>query len=99
MTGKLQGGHRDGAVEEDGRSQKLLKVTPASMGPRRWSRGREYLSAILRPILDQLQWGHGDGAVEEFGRRRGALRVDHASMGPRRWSRGRDPHPHPHPHP
>ena len=68
MTGRLQWGHGDGAVEEDGRSQKLLKVTPASMGPRRWSRGREYLSAILRPILDQLQWGHGDGAVEEFRR-------------------------------
>ena len=65
--GALQWGHGDGAVEEDVPD---LLVTAygrrASMGPRRWSRGRESRAGRVRSrAVAQLQWGHGDGAVEE----------------------------------
>ena len=40
------------------------ELATASMGPRRWSRGRASASRESRIAL-LLQWGHGDGAVEE----------------------------------
>ena len=69
----------------------------ASMGPRRWCRGRRWRmpSSIERPSR-WLQWGHDEGVVEG-----GVIRVEidgrwrRASMGPRRWCRGRrDPWVH-----
>src|SRR5271166_2060753 len=35
------------------------------MGPRRWSRGRAVVIAVMSSRIVALQWGHGDGAVEE----------------------------------
>ena len=63
----------------------------ASMGPRRWSRGRG--GTVCGGVLNlvSLQWGHGDGAVEEAKMSIRGTRPASASMGPRRWSRGRAP--------
>ena len=62
---------------------------PASMGPRRWSRGRDGGPGSRGPSRPWLQWGHGDGAVEEVRARLSVGATALASMGPRRWSRGR----------
>jgi len=41
MPIRLQWGHGDGAVEEVEQMKRALSVSEASMGPRRWSRGRD----------------------------------------------------------
>src|SRR5271157_1182351 len=67
------------------RSTQLL----ASMGPRRWSRGRDQQTYIDYLPVALLQWGHGVGAVEELVIFVTSPATWLASMGPRRWSRGR----------
>ena len=47
------------------RADRASRRWPASMGPRRWSRGRASAPRGIASRLDRLQWGHGDGAVEE----------------------------------
>jgi len=61
----LQWGHGDGAVEEEDTPQVPGGTVAASMGPRRWSRGRGGVCRHRFPSHKWLQWGHGDGAVEE----------------------------------
>ncbi len=64
---RLQWGHGDGAVEEHRRLAAIIATRRlASMGPRRWSRGRARRSAAKSTAGSRLQWGHGDGAVEEI---------------------------------
>jgi len=86
--GMLQWGHGDGAVEELGCMASIPMKPKASMGPRRWSRGR-VLASYSSPNYTMLQWGHGDGAVEEHSIDLIIAGIEPASMGPRRWSRGR----------
>ena len=61
----------------------------ASMGPRRWSRGRDGRAAGKRPhqsaSMGPRRWSRGRGA----GGSEACDSGDSASMGPRRWSRGR----------
>ncbi len=91
LSQTLQWGHGDGAVEEKLMLERAAGDGEASMGPRRWSRGRvPGNAAALSALGIGLQWGHGDGAVEEslaVVLRRSPVP---ASMGPRRWSRGRE---------
>jgi len=47
---KLQWGHGDGAVEETGFALFCRRMKFASMGPRRWSRGRAVKIAAIMPI-------------------------------------------------
>ncbi len=88
----LQWGHGDGAVEELSSGSLAFCPSKASMGPRRWSRGRA--DRTRKHITDALasmgprRWSRGRGRVR--------LRIvieAAASMGPRRWSRGRGPRP------
>ena len=46
-------------------SDRLDGTASASMGPRRWSRGRGHRRRTMMPLGSQLQWGHDDGVVEE----------------------------------
>ncbi len=48
-SSKLQWGHGDGAVEEQGRGDRPAPPDLASMGPRRWSRGRVFLLTVADP--------------------------------------------------
>ena len=57
----------------------------ASMGPRRWGRGRESKLARLAASLARLQWGRDDGVAEEVAVAVAIGTPPYASMGPRRW--------------
>src|SRR5271157_3376131 len=85
----LQWGHGDGAVEEFAGSNGQCVCLSASMGPRRWSRGRvtelQSLDDRKPASMGPRRWSRGRG-FHGRGDRPGV----HASMGPRRWSRGRD---------
>ncbi len=87
---RLQWGHGDGAVEEAVMPSALSRFAVASMGPRRWSRGRgRQRGAGNAPdgaSMGPRRWSRGR-ATE----RRAFWRNLNASMGPRRWSRGREP--------
>ena len=89
--GQLQWGHGDGAVEEDEAACTIsLAVHEASMGPRRWSRGREVASRDDGSA--SLTGFNGATAMEPWKSSEPRLRpsvATVASMGPRRWSRGR----------
>ena len=47
------------------RSRRAIRVMQASMGPRRWGRGRRPRPSGTRTEARGLQWGHGAGAVED----------------------------------
>ena len=87
----LQWGHGDGAVEEPASTTWSPPPRPASMGPRRWSRGR---ACELRRAAPDSRSFNGATAMEPW-KRDGDVRLvkgsTAASMGPRRWSRGRGP--------
>ncbi len=60
----------------------------ASMGPRRWGRGRRSGPAMTGDRR-QLQWGRDDGVAEDPCEYCDVRPSSSASMGPRRWGRGR----------
>ena len=55
-TFRLQWGHGDGAVEEDPLSRSVSRAGSASMGPRRWSRGRDD-GRTIRGFADRASMG------------------------------------------
>ncbi len=59
----LQWGHGDGAVEESGSLERKLAATRASMGPRRWSRGRVLAKCVVRveprASMGPRRWSRG----------------------------------------
>ena len=60
----------------------------ASMGPRHFSRGIDFILAPTPMSNHELQWGHGISAVEFSHHRRLDGEPIGASMGPRHFSRG-----------
>jgi|SRR5208337_2912231 len=86
----LQWGHGDGAVEEICDQGLVPRIEHASMGPRRWSRGRGRPSWRRRRFMACF---NGATAMEPWKSRTNpaiAMTSAYASMGPRRWSRGRE---------
>jgi hypothetical protein len=66
-----------------------VRPEPASMGPRRWCRGRPRTGQLQRLWNELLQWGRDDGVAEDVGLAVVIGRTVAASMGPRRSCRGR----------
>src|SRR5271157_1733155 len=70
-TWRLQWGHGDGAVEEGQRARWNDCKFTASMGPRRWSRGRVGASAkpalVSSASMGPRRWSRGRGKADQLG--------------------------------
>ncbi len=61
----LQWGRDDGVAEDAYRDPRRWLAVAASMGPRRWGRGRRRVVRIARDPPARLQWGRDDGVAED----------------------------------
>ena len=86
----LQWGRDDGVAEDAAApAAEGWRSNRASMGPRRWGRGRRTL-VDSQGSPSELQWGRDDGVAEDAAAPAAeGWRSNRASMGPRRWGRGR----------
>ena len=64
---ELQWGHGVSAVERSPGAARSVRAAPASMGPRRFSRGKRE-GHVWWTSMTALQWGHGVSAVERCAR-------------------------------
>ena len=65
-TLQLQWGRDDGVAEKCLQSRSTACATSqASMGPRRWCRGKEWLRSKADTAILRLQWGRDDGVAEK----------------------------------
>ena len=85
-TGQLRWGRDDG-VAEDQRSMGRCHRS-ASMGPRRWGRGRPATTMVAGPVRS-FNGAATMGSRKTTSRTSSSGACSGASMGPRRWGRGR----------
>ena len=88
--GQLQWGRDDGVAEDVGSTGDGRRAQPsASMGPRRWGRGRPRVCGHRVSPWTGFNGAATMGSRKTPERCAGSPRRSSASMGPRRWGRGR----------